>query len=81
MMSSRQSSVDISDGIFMVINSEIKTEQDKQFVEEQRQKFQKMCNERQQRREELQREIYNESSCYDKLKINLRDFFVWLIYK
>lgn len=33
------------------------------------------------RRKQIQKEIYNESNCYDKIKMNMRDFFSWLLYR
>jgi hypothetical protein len=37
--------------------------------------------ERIERRKEIQKQIYNESNCLDKIKINIRSFFSWLLYK
>lgn len=36
--------------------------------------------ERNKRRKELKQEVYNESNCWEKMEINLRNFLCWLIY-
>jgi hypothetical protein len=51
-----------------------------EYVQLQREIYRLKNEERQKRRNELQNEIYQEASCIDKLKINARSFFAWLLY-
>jgi hypothetical protein len=40
----------------------------------------KLIEEKKQRRKEMKNEIYREANCLDKIKMNFRDFFTWLLY-
>jgi len=50
-------------------------------VEAQRRLFREVHAEKIQRLKETHDKIYNESNCIDKIKMKLRNFFSWLIYK
>jgi len=51
-----------------------------EYVQLQRDLYRLKNEDRQKRRDELQKQIYQEASCIDKLKINARSFFTWLLY-
>lgn len=51
-----------------------------EYVQLQRELYGLKNEDRQKRRDELQKQIYQESSCIDKLKINARSFFACLLY-
>jgi hypothetical protein len=51
-----------------------------EIIELQKEMMKIKHNERVERRRQLSKEIYNEANCFDKIKINIRNFFTWLLY-
>lgn len=51
-----------------------------EIIELQKEMMKIKHNERVERRRQLSKEIYEEANCLDKIKINIRNFFSWLLY-